>query len=142
MESQTKKIKIMAEEQTKRATLNRFNTDNVYFYGKQEKQSQENIEPINDFIKTFPYTLANFFSNYEQLFPILLYGTLGLISAYITLAILEGINEIPLLGSCFQLIGLGYSIWFFVRYLLFASTRQELRPKIEYIKANLVEAQK
>jgi valyl-tRNA synthetase len=44
----------------------------------------------------------------------------------ITQGILSAVNHLPLLGSCFELIGMGYSIWFVIHYLLFAQDRQQL----------------
>ncbi|NEP58167.1 MAG: isoleucine--tRNA ligase [Symploca sp. SIO2G7] len=44
------------------------------------------------------------------------------------------INNLPLLQPFFILVGAGYTVWFLVRYLLFAANRQELSEKIRELK--------
>jgi hypothetical protein len=68
--------------------------------------------------------------------------TLGLIFGVIvalklTLAILAAINGIPLLAPTFQLVGIGYTAWFVSRYLLHASTREELNSEIDGLKSEI-----
>ncbi len=46
------------------------------------------------------------------------------------------IHQIPLVSPTFRLIGLGYSVWFFFRYLLLGKNRGELREIIDNIKDN------
>jgi hypothetical protein len=65
--------------------------------------------------------------------------TLGLIfgavvSVKLTLALLDAINDIPLLAPTFELIGLAYTAWFIYRYLWKASTRQELSGDFNALK--------
>ena len=47
-------------------------------------------------------------------------------------------NDIPLVSPTFELIGIGYSVWFVYRYLLKASTRQELTHEISTLKTQVV----
>ncbi len=47
-----------------------------------------------------------------------------------TSALLNFLNNLPLLSSVFELVGFGYSAWFIYRYLLLASTRKELTDMI------------
>jgi len=47
-----------------------------------------------------------------------------------TSALLDFLNNLPLLPSVFELVGFGYSAWFIYRYLLLASTRKELTDMI------------
>jgi hypothetical protein len=51
------------------------------------------------------------------------------VSLRVVLAVMDALNEVPLLKPTFQLIGIGYSTWFISRYLLKPSTRQELSQK-------------
>ncbi|WP_243903127.1 CAAD domain-containing protein, partial [Aetokthonos hydrillicola] len=46
--------------------------------------------------------------------------------------------DIPLVAPTFELIGIGYSVWFVYRYLLKASTRQELTDEIAGLKTQVV----
>jgi hypothetical protein len=55
----------------------------------------------------------------------------------LTLAILSAVNEIPLLAPTFELVGIGYTAWFVWRYLLQASTRNELTSEINGLKSEI-----
>jgi CAAD domains of cyanobacterial aminoacyl-tRNA synthetase len=60
-----------------------------------------------------------------------------LVGAKLTLAVLSAVNEIPLLAPTFELIGIGYTVWFVWRYLLQASTRSELTSEIDGLKSEI-----
>ncbi len=55
----------------------------------------------------------------------------------LTLAIISAVNEIPLLAPTFELVGIGYTVWFVWRYLLQASTRNELNSEIDGLKSEI-----
>jgi hypothetical protein len=62
----------------------------------------------------------------------LLAATVGIVVAIDILdAIVLALNRLPLLPSIFELVGLGYSGWFIWRYVLFSSSRQELKSKLD-----------
>ncbi|MFQ4141934.1 valine--tRNA ligase [Chlorogloeopsis sp. ULAP02] len=48
----------------------------------------------------------------------------------IGLAIADAIDDIPLIGTFFKMVGLGYTMWFVARYLLFTQARQRLFAKV------------
>jgi uncharacterized membrane protein len=56
------------------------------------------------------------------------------IAAKILWAIVDTLEEIPLMRPLLQLIGIGYSIWFVNRYLLKTATRQELVQKLQSLR--------
>jgi hypothetical protein len=58
----------------------------------------------------------------------------AIISLKIVLAVLDVMDDIPLLLPSFELIGIAYATWATFRYLLKASTRQELITKIRLLK--------
>jgi CAAD domains of cyanobacterial aminoacyl-tRNA synthetase len=69
-------------------------------------------------------------------------NTIGLILGIfvglkLTLAVLSAVNEIPLLAPTFEIVGIGYTIWFVWRYLLQASTRNELTSEIDGLKSEI-----
>ncbi|ALF52044.1 valyl-tRNA synthetase [Nostoc piscinale CENA21] len=47
----------------------------------------------------------------------------GLIFLRVGLAVANTVNQIPLVGTFFQLVGLGYSMWFIARSILFAKPK-------------------
>lgn len=103
-----------------------------------EQGWQEWVDLVVDFLAKVPEQLGNFFSDYKQ--PL---TTLGLIvtagiTVYVTLSVLDAIDNIPLLSSILELVGLGYTAWFVTRYLLKASTRQELFAEFNGLKQQVL----
>jgi glutamyl-tRNA synthetase len=58
----------------------------------------------------------------------------SIISLKVLLGVVDELNDIPLLAPTFELIGIGYTIWFVYRYLLRSSNRQQLGQEIQAIK--------
>jgi CAAD domains of cyanobacterial aminoacyl-tRNA synthetase len=56
----------------------------------------------------------------------------------LALAILFAVNGIPLLAPTLELIGIGYTVWFVSRYLLQASSRDELAGEISGLKSEIL----
>lgn len=69
---------------------------------------------------------------------ILLYGFGGILAIYLTSAIVGSLESIPLLPKLMEVVGLGYTLWFTTRYLLFKSNREELKTKISEIKKQVL----
>ena len=78
--------------------------------------------------------MSEFFKQYRR--PIVTIGLIiaAIIAVKLVLALLDAINDFPLLSPTFELIGLIYSGWFLYRYLLKASNRQELLSDITAIR--------
>lgn len=60
------------------------------------------------------------------------------LSVKLTLAVLDAINDVPVLAPLFELIGLIYSGWFIYRYLLKASNRSELASEMNALKDQIL----
>lgn len=102
-------------------------------------------EPLNDvtskiseFLADLPSYLSDFFGEYKR--PIVNIGLLiaALIALKLLLAVLGAINDLPIFSSVFELIGMGYSAWFIWRYLLKASTRQQLGSDFTALKEQIL----
>ena len=95
-------------------------------------------EQVSGFLATLPDYLGTFFNRYKQ--PLITVGLLvaAIVSVRVVLAILDALNDIPLVAPTFELIGIGYSAWFVYRYLLKASNRQELTSEIAALKSQVV----
>jgi len=95
-------------------------------------------ERISKFLTGLPEYLSEFFGEYRR--PLITLGLLfgGILAVKITLALLDAVDDIPLLAPILQLVGLGYSAWFIYRYLLKASTRQELGQELGELKDQIV----
>jgi valyl-tRNA synthetase len=89
-------------------------------------QAQQIWDQVAQFLSELPNQVGKFFDNYQQ--PIIVVGLLlvVLITFKVLLSVLSALNGIPLVKQTFESVGLGYTIWFVSRYLLRATTRQEL----------------
>lgn len=101
-------------------------------------QFQDIKNQILEILSELPAIISGFFTRYQK--PIV---TLGLILGFIVtlkvmLAVIESLNDIPLLAPTFELIGIIYSGWFIYRYLLRASNRQELSVELQAWKEQLL----
>ena len=96
---------------------------------------------ISDFLAELPDYLGNFFNEYKQ--PIISVGLIfgSIIAVKVVLAVLTALNDIPLLSPTFELVGISYSVWFINRYLLKASSRQELGQELQGLKGQVVGSQ-
>ncbi|MEH1950203.1 CAAD domain-containing protein [Nostoc sp.] len=95
-------------------------------------------EQVSTFLATLPDYLGSFFNQYKQ--PLVTVGLIvgSIVAVKVLLAILDALNDIPLVAPTFELIGIGYSAWFVYRYLLKASTRKELTSEITTLKSQVV----
>ena len=98
---------------------------------------QEWIDVAVGFLARLTEEVGNFFSDYKKPLLNLLLLLSVAVSVYITLAVLDAINNIPLLAPVFELVGLGYGVWFTWRYLWQASTRKELWAELDAVKAQV-----
>ncbi|MBW4649551.1 MAG: CAAD domain-containing protein [Kastovskya adunca ATA6-11-RM4] len=99
---------------------------------------REWVEPVTSFLSELPDYVGNFVSDYRQPLLTVLLLLSGLVTVKVTLAVLDAINDIPLLAPVFELVGIGYSAWFVYRYLLQASTRKELGTEFQALKGKVV----
>jgi glutamyl-tRNA synthetase len=101
-------------------------------------QFQDIKDQVLTILSELPAYVSNFFAEYQK--PIVTVGLIltGAVSVKVTLAVLNALNEVPLVAPTFELIGIGYAGWFVYRYLLKASDRQELLAEIESLKEQVV----
>lgn len=95
-------------------------------------------EQISSFLATLPQYAGTIFNKYKQPLTVLGLIVAAIVTLKVVLAVLDALNDIPLLAPTFELIGIGYSAWFVYRYLLKASSRQELTSEITTIKKQVV----
>jgi hypothetical protein len=102
------------------------------------EQWREIGEKASLFLAELPDYLSSFFGEYKR--PIVVVGLVlgSIIAVKLTLAVLDSVNDIPLLAPTFELIGLFYSGWFVYRYLLRASNRKELADDFNALKEQIL----
>lgn len=69
---------------------------------------------------------------------VLLLGGGSLIAVWIAIVLVGAIDSIPLFPKLMEVVGLGYTLWFSSRYLLFKKNREELVVKIDEIKQQVL----
>ncbi|HLO49542.1 MAG TPA: CAAD domain-containing protein [Kamptonema sp.] len=101
-------------------------------------QLQQIKNQVISVLSELPTYVSSFFQEYQK--PIITIGLIaaGGITIKVTLAVLDSLNDIPLLSTTLELVGMGYSGWFVYRYLLRASNRQELMAEIESFKEDIL----
>ncbi|WP_257236382.1 CAAD domain-containing protein [Nostoc sp. 'Peltigera malacea cyanobiont' DB3992] len=104
---------------------------------ENEEQWQKIGRKISIFLAKIPDYIGSFYQEYKLLIISFALLVITVTALRIFLAVLNAINDIPLVSPFLQLIGLGYTIWFTSRYLLKDSTRQELAGEIRLLKKQL-----
>ena len=92
------------------------------------------------YITNVQNSIGEFFQQYQSLLATLGWILAALISVKVLLAVLDAINDIPLLGLFLELVGIGYTIWFVSRYLLTATSRQALTGELNNFKKQVFKA--
>ena len=99
---------------------------------------QEWLDPSAEFLRKLPGTVQKFFSDYKQPLTVILLFVGGGVTVYLTLSLLDAINDIPLLAPIFELVGIGFAIWFVWRYLWTSKSRQELMQEFQTLKEQVL----
>ncbi len=101
---------------------------------RTDSQVDEQIQSqASEFLDNF-----NIKFDLEDPYPILLFGTAALASLWFASAIAGSIDSIPIFPKLMEVVGLGYSLWFSFRYLIFKKNRDELATKIEDLKQQVL----
>ncbi|HIK11227.1 MAG TPA: CAAD domain-containing protein [Oscillatoriaceae cyanobacterium M33_DOE_052] len=137
----TSKTETMTESEKKKIDVNVADSGSLAPMSSKDgsgEQWQQIKDQVIDILSDLPDYLGSFFNQYQK--PIVTIGLLVavIVTMRVTLAVVDSINDIPLLAPTFELIGMGYSAWFIYRYLLQASSRQELWQEINSIKESLL----
>ncbi|WP_413164251.1 CAAD domain-containing protein [Capilliphycus salinus ALCB114379] len=86
---------------------------------------------VVEVLAEFPAYVSGFFEEYQKPIITILLILAAIVSLRVLFAVIDALNDIPLLAPTFELIGMGYSAWFVYRYLLRASNRQELSQEFQ-----------
>jgi hypothetical protein len=95
------------------------------------------VQPVMDVLGKIPDYVGQFFADYRQPLITVLLFVLGIITVKITLAVLDAVDDVPLLAPLLELVGMGYTAWFVWRYLWKSETRRELLAEFEAIKTQI-----
>jgi len=109
-------------------------TTQVIITDEPPSQTQQFKEQIISILSEFPAYIGSFYEQYKS--PLTVVGVIlaSIISLKVLLGVIDELNDIPLLAPTFELIGIGYTVWFVYRYLLRSSNRQQLGQEIQALK--------
>jgi glutamyl-tRNA synthetase len=109
-------------------------TTKVIITDEPPSQTQQIKEQIISILSEFPAYIGSFYEQYKS--PLTVVGLIlaSIISLKVLLGVIDELNDIPLLAPTFELIGIGYTVWFVYRYLLRSSNRQQLGEEIQALK--------
>jgi len=125
---------IVTEITTSNDTESSIGTTKVTVTEEPPSQAQQIKEQVISILSELPAYIGAFYEQYKS--PLTVVGLIlaSIISLKVLLGVVDELNDIPLLAPTFELIGIGYTIWFVYRYLLRSSYRQQLGQEIQAIK--------
>jgi glutamyl-tRNA synthetase len=125
---------IITEIPTGNETESAIGTTKVTVTEETPNQTQQIKEQVISILSELPAYIGAFYEQYKS--PLTVVGLIvaSIISLKVLLGIVNELNDIPLLAPTFELIGIGYTVWFVYRYLLRSSNRQQLGQEIQAIK--------
>ncbi len=128
---------IITEIPTGDNTESAIGTTKVTVTQENPNQAQQIKEQVISILSELPAYIGAFYEQYKS--PLTVVGLIlvSIISLKVLLGIVNELNDIPLLAPTFELIGIGYTVWFVYRYLLRSSNRQQLGQEIEAIKEQI-----
>ncbi|KAF0913287.1 hypothetical protein E2562_021939 [Oryza meyeriana var. granulata] len=74
----------------------------------------------------------------ENSYTALVYGTSALVTIWISSIVVSALVSVPLVSQVMEVVGLGFTIWFTSRYLIFKENRDELITRIGSIKKQIL----
>ncbi len=128
---------IVTEIPTGDDTESAIDTTKVTVTQEDPNQAQQIKEQLISILSEFPAYIGAFYEQYKS--PLTVVGLIlvSIVSLKVLLGIVNELNDIPLLAPTFEIIGIGYTVWFVYRYLLRSSNRQQLGQEIQAIKEQI-----
>ncbi|XP_052168056.1 protein CURVATURE THYLAKOID 1D, chloroplastic-like [Oryza glaberrima] len=74
----------------------------------------------------------------ENSYTALVYGTSALVTIWISSIVVSALDSVPLVPQVMEVVGLGFTVWFTSRYLIFKENRDELITRIGSIKKQIL----
>lgn len=102
------------------------------------QQLQQVVQGVAALLAEFPRYLSEFFSGYKR--PLVTLGLMfaAIVSVLVLGAIVDALDDLPLLPGILELVGIAYSAWFVKRYLWRAANRQELWEMLASAKTYVI----
>lgn len=105
------------------------------------KKGQWIFTQVMTFLANFFEYVTSFFNANKQSIISLALILAALVSLKIVSAVMDALNDIPLVAPTFKLIGIVYSVWFVSRYLLKTTSRQELSTTVQNVVSETLKSE-
>ncbi|MFM2313649.1 MAG: hypothetical protein RLZZ04_2925 [Cyanobacteriota bacterium] len=93
---------------------------------------------ISHFLKQLPSYIKRFFKAYKSPIISITLILAAIVTLRLMVAVVDALNGLPFFATSFEIIGIGFVIWFVYRYLLKASTRQDIALEIQILKEQII----
>lgn len=101
-------------------------------------QSSSIWNQVAKVLSELPDEIGKFFNQYQRPLIVVTLLLVTIITLKVTLAAVSAINSFPILQPTFEIVGLGYTMWFASRYLLTVAKRQELGAATLALKEQVI----
>ncbi|CAN6167253.1 unnamed protein product [Urochloa humidicola] len=103
-------------------------------YGKMKRNDKmdEVVKPLN------AGSLNGNKLDSDKSYSVLVYGTSALVAIWISSIVVSALDSVPLVPQVMEVVGLGFTIWFTSRYLIFKENRDELITRVSSIKNQIL----
>ncbi|GJN33751.1 hypothetical protein PR202_gb22374 [Eleusine coracana subsp. coracana] len=74
----------------------------------------------------------------DKSYSALVYGTSAVVAIWISSIVVSALDSVPLVPQVMEVVGLGFTVWFTSRYLIFKENRDELITRVTSIKKQIL----
>ncbi|KAM0910601.1 hypothetical protein ACQ4PT_014045 [Festuca glaucescens] len=74
----------------------------------------------------------------DSSYTALVYGSSALVAIWISSIVVSALDSVPVIPQVMEVVGLGFTVWFTSRYLIFKENRDELITRIGSIKKQVL----
>ncbi|PUZ71064.1 hypothetical protein GQ55_2G284900 [Panicum hallii var. hallii] len=101
---------------------------------EEEKEEEVQSEPVSwDVLNQIGVELDS-----DKSYSALVYGTSAVVAIWISSIVVSALDSVPLVPQVMEVVGLGFTIWFTSRYLIFKENRDELITRVSSIKKQIL----
>lgn len=103
-----------------------------------EDHLQEYRDLLQEYAAGFADSFKDFLFNNKNVVVNLLLIVAAIFSIWFMVVALQAIEAIPFLSPAFELVGFWFTIWFFCRYIILDSTRDELGEELYKLRVQVL----
>ncbi|WVZ65256.1 hypothetical protein U9M48_014652 [Paspalum notatum var. saurae] len=74
----------------------------------------------------------------DKSYAALVFGTSAIVAIWVSSIVVSALDSVPLVPQVMEVVGLGFTIWFTSRYLIFKENRDELITGVTSIKKQIL----